>query len=325
MTSYPSTNSEKECLEKFKDFNWADQRWQTYLANLYPVPPANKIIKWKKKFYQKSVDPSFNIDWEIDPPPDHRPTPSTPFTGTTGPVSISPLKIPAATTLVTAFVLSLLYLLPFNPYALRVYMWAWGSYLAGLLLELGAKHGRPRCAVAWWQAVVMEDTGQMLLFMFFTVTHTRNPLLLVPLAITAAIITTDTLLLCRYKLPTFISQKEHLFDQMIMFNAKRLRWMQIRSDFEIGLGAVLLLLILFTGGSGILSVFLYFHFIKLRYSMSGFTITTFTKIDDKLTSLTQSPLCPGMVGYLYPKIRGFCRSLVAPPAAGGGGRLCTVQ
>ena len=39
--------------EKFVCFDWsASQEWQEYLASLYPTPPLNKLLKWKKKFYK---------------------------------------------------------------------------------------------------------------------------------------------------------------------------------------------------------------------------------------------------------------------------------
>lgn len=39
--------------EGFVCFDWAaSEAWQEYLSNLYPTPPLNKLLKWKKKFYK---------------------------------------------------------------------------------------------------------------------------------------------------------------------------------------------------------------------------------------------------------------------------------
>lgn len=39
--------------ENFVCFDWArSAAWQEYLMNLYPTPPLNRLLKWKKKFYK---------------------------------------------------------------------------------------------------------------------------------------------------------------------------------------------------------------------------------------------------------------------------------
>lgn len=39
--------------QNFVCFDWAtSDAWQEYLMNLYPTPPLNKLLKWKKKFYK---------------------------------------------------------------------------------------------------------------------------------------------------------------------------------------------------------------------------------------------------------------------------------
>ncbi|CDJ61606.1 hypothetical protein, conserved [Eimeria maxima] len=49
--------------EKFVCFDWsASQEWQEYLASLYPTPPLNKLLKWKKKFYKTHQDSSFDVN-----------------------------------------------------------------------------------------------------------------------------------------------------------------------------------------------------------------------------------------------------------------------
>ncbi|CDI77262.1 hypothetical protein, conserved [Eimeria acervulina] len=49
--------------EKFVCFDWgASQEWQEYLASLYPTPPLNKLLKWKKKFYKAHEDSSFDVN-----------------------------------------------------------------------------------------------------------------------------------------------------------------------------------------------------------------------------------------------------------------------
>eukprot|EP00922_Rhytidocystis_sp_ex-Travisia-forbesii_P050106 GHVS01074544.1.p1 GENE.GHVS01074544.1~~GHVS01074544.1.p1 ORF type:complete len:326 (+),score=22.07 GHVS01074544.1:119-1096(+) len=320
-------------VKKFTDFDWSDPSWQSYLSGLYPLPPAHKILKWKKKWYIKNVDSGFDISWE---PTDcssgpSQPSAAPPTTTPAGaqrsnPTQLSLMKSTSTVSFVTAVTLSIIYTVPILGTAPKVYVGAMLCYLAGLLCDLGCKYGRPQMSMSWWQPLFVEDSGQMLMYMFFTVLIVRNPLSFIPLAITAAIHTSETFVVYKEQLPTYIKNNQKLSNAATSFHSQRMRWMQLRADAEVALGVVLILLAFVTGGSGLLACFLYFHFMKIRYSMSGFTNSTFRKIDTKITSLTNSPYCPGAVRYIYTKISALASSLVAPPtAAGGGGRSCTIQ
>merc|ERR1719409_947781 len=50
---------------KFEAFAWeSDEGWQGYLSNLYPQPSAGQLLKFKKKWYKKNVDPDFDDTYE---------------------------------------------------------------------------------------------------------------------------------------------------------------------------------------------------------------------------------------------------------------------
>merc|ERR1719323_943784 len=53
-----------EGYQKFIDFDWSDERWQNYLNGLYPPPNNKQILKFKKKWYKKTVDPNFDDTYE---------------------------------------------------------------------------------------------------------------------------------------------------------------------------------------------------------------------------------------------------------------------
>ncbi|EPT28406.1 family UPF0121 protein [Toxoplasma gondii TgCatPRC2] len=49
--------------EAFLSYDWAKSaKWQAYLDSLYPTPPLNKMMKWKKKFFKTHEDPTFVPD-----------------------------------------------------------------------------------------------------------------------------------------------------------------------------------------------------------------------------------------------------------------------
>ncbi|CAE7649117.1 unnamed protein product, partial [Symbiodinium sp. CCMP2456] len=58
--------------ERFVSFDWADERWRAYLNGLHPPPTQEQIVKYKKKWYKKHVDPNF--DDRYVPPSEPAPT-----------------------------------------------------------------------------------------------------------------------------------------------------------------------------------------------------------------------------------------------------------
>lgn len=54
----------EEKYKKFREFNWKENKdWQKFYSDLYPKPPQSKILKYKKIFYRKNIDPDFDIDY----------------------------------------------------------------------------------------------------------------------------------------------------------------------------------------------------------------------------------------------------------------------
>jgi hypothetical protein len=55
----------EEKYKNFSAFDWVNSNeWQTYFDNLYPTPPGNKVLYYKKKFYKLKIDPEFDLDYE---------------------------------------------------------------------------------------------------------------------------------------------------------------------------------------------------------------------------------------------------------------------
>jgi len=53
-----------EGYQKFLEFDWSDERWQTYLDGLYPPPNHKQVLRFKKKWYKKNVDSDFDDTYE---------------------------------------------------------------------------------------------------------------------------------------------------------------------------------------------------------------------------------------------------------------------
>ena len=59
------TSSNQEHKEtQFKAYDWsANERWQQYLKNVYPMPPLPRLEKMKRKWYKNNVDKDFDADF----------------------------------------------------------------------------------------------------------------------------------------------------------------------------------------------------------------------------------------------------------------------
>merc|ERR1740121_3031217 len=49
---------------EFNLFDWSDERWQAYLSGIYPPPNYKQLLKFRKKWYKRTIDPEFDVDYE---------------------------------------------------------------------------------------------------------------------------------------------------------------------------------------------------------------------------------------------------------------------
>lgn len=51
--------------KEYEKFDWTlNDKWQIYLNNIYPVPPRDRLLKMRKKWYRDNVDKDFDINYE---------------------------------------------------------------------------------------------------------------------------------------------------------------------------------------------------------------------------------------------------------------------
>ena len=49
---------------EFIRYDWNNSvEWKNYLENIFPSPPQNRILHYKKKFYKLKIDPDFDINY----------------------------------------------------------------------------------------------------------------------------------------------------------------------------------------------------------------------------------------------------------------------
>uniref|UniRef100_A0A7S1AJV5 Uncharacterized protein n=1 Tax=Noctiluca scintillans TaxID=2966 RepID=A0A7S1AJV5_NOCSC len=314
-----------ESYDKFLDFDWANEGWQTYLSGLYPTPKISQILKFKKKWYKRNIDKDF--DETYDPP--------TIATTTTSGATTNPeawnanpfmkaaagdgdrwaTKGPKGLICFAVYTVALGMTVAaaagaFPPYQALV------ALVAAFVLEIVAKYGI-KFKTEWLQAVLMDDVGVMPTMLLTLLAPGMHPVLricaLVPPFLTA-VLSFAQISQAHERVPRFI----HNFFAPLSETSARYQVMQVRADIEVGLGVILLVSV-FLFRSAPLCALLFWNFMILRYMISPWTQASFRKIDSLFSPvLSRIPL----VSTLYTKTKNLVYSFVDPSSKRKG--MCSI-
>jgi len=273
----------EEKYQKFTDFDWTDERWQTYLSGLYPAPNYKQVLKFKKKWYKKNIDAEFDESYE--------PGQSAP-TNASGGANFNPSDIRGeysnkwtnaglkAVVCVCVYVLglgigvgSMLGLCPTTQ--------ALGVLVGGFIVEILVKHGI-KFSTEHLQTVVMDDVAMMPFMGVIYVapgTHRAVPVLaLVPLAITALLSLGEIFKASRVLSGLRLARAFAPLSEI----STRYKLMQARADGEVMLGIFVVVGIFWKLTSPII-IFCHWNFLMMRYTVSPWTQAAFRKIDGILS------------------------------------------
>lgn len=323
---------ENEAYQNFLDFDWSDDRWQKYLESLYPPPNHKQILKFKKKWYKKSIDPDFDESYE---PP--APEPTVNFTnsssgseGSTSYASAAPQPNfpsspyadgtkwatmgPKATICFVAYSCSLIMAIGASAGAFPSYQ-ALVVLVSAFVLEILAKYGL-KFKTEYVHSVLLDDVGVMPIMSLTLLTPGLHPWIrmfaLVPSSITALMSFAQI-----SKAHAKLDQRIRDFFSPLAEAAARYQLMQVRADVEVALGFVLIGGV-FTARAAPISALLFWNFMMMRYMMSSWTQATFRKIDKTL-----SPVLGNLPGISngYSALKRGLYSFVNPESKRAG-RLC---
>jgi len=316
-----------EGYKKFQDFDWSDARWQTYLSGLYPQPKHQQVLKYKKKWYKRTIDPEFDDTHEP-------PSVSTSASGNAGPSTRSGAGSSTGPPFVDddgsrwstmrskATICMIAYSMAMTMSA-GAFAGALPAYQAILLLvgafilEILAKYGL-KFNQQYLQSIVLDDVSAMPFMALTALTpglhQTIRTLALVPPFITALLSFAQ---ICKFhaNVPAFI---RNFFSPLAEISA-RWRAMQARADLEVGLGFVIVGGV-FMGRAAPISALLFWNFMMMRYMMNEWTKASFRKIDGVLNPILGK--IPG-ISRLYEMLKHGLYSFV-DPESGRSGRLCTI-
>jgi len=296
----------EEAKKKFLEFDWKDARWQSYLSGLYPTPPQKSIIKFKKKWFQKTIDANLDLNWDPSAAPEPTQQQGQRPAGGAAPgagYQYGQPQIPAMkpSEITTTFVLYLVAVCGCiaNIFGLISPIYCMAIMVMCMGFECFAKY-RIQFNTEWLRKVFLDEVGQNL-FMVPSLYVMKND------AVTSFLSTVPILLSCVLalgqlskqgpKVPGFILQRLQPLGEVQM----RYQIMELRADMEVSLLVVLLLLPFF-GRYEIISLVVYSQYLLFRYKLNAFTQQSMRKIDTRISPIL-SKIGPVFKGYNWIKAK----------------------
>lgn len=316
-----------EGYQKFLDFDWSDDRWQTYLNGLYPPPNHKQVLKFKKKWYKKTIDSDFDDTYE---PPSSMPSSSSGSAGGTGGASSASnpfdgvysdgsrwaIMGPKATICFVAYAVSLTVAVGavagvFPPYQALVVL------VSSFVLEILAKYGL-KFNTQYLHSVLLDDVGVMPIMALTLLTPGLHPgirmFALVPPSLTA-LLSFSQICKVHTRLPNVVRD---FFSPLAEVSA-RYQVMQGRATAEVALGFVLIIGV-FTVRAAPITALLFWNFMMMRYMMSPWTKASFRKIDSFVDPVLSK--IPG-ISHGYAAMKRSLYGFVDPESRRAG-RLCNI-
>jgi len=313
-----------EEYQEFLNFDWSDEGWQSYLKGLYPPPTGKQALKFKKKWYKRNVDPSFDEGYE---PPQ---APTTPpgggaATGSSSAPSGPPPRLLAqfadgsrwavmeakATICFMAYVVALTTAVGGASGAFPAYQ-ALVVLMGAFVLELLAKYGL-KFNSAYLHSVLLDDVGVMPLMSVTLLTpglHWAIRILALIPASSTALLSFGQICENHRRLPARLKE----FFSPLAGARARYQLMKFRAHVEVVLGAVLVFGV-FTATAAPFSALLFWNVMIMRYIMSSWTQEVFRTIDGAL-----DPFLGRIPGGGYAALKRLVFSFVDPDKRRGGNK-----
>ena len=303
----------EEKYKKFKEFNWVESKeWQSYYTNIYPTPPPQKILRYKKKFYRNKIDPDFDIDYK--PPNEEE---SNTYSGSNTSSSYSSNSntnannsyqeytteqafetYRAAQTLAnpiysfplqlieTFFLLLFLISLPLRYKSVLI------GFIAFLIRTIRLI-GIPKFNITYLQAFIMNDSCHILLYTIQTITDRINYYMLLPVTVTAIIALCDNIKSMNLPVGGMIKYVD-------LVNNKKEEIIQSRSHIEVAIGFISIIGI-FLKINSIFTPIIYWQLMRVRYTLNPYIRKSFSDFNKLADVIKNSDKCPGILKFIIDK------------------------
>ena len=284
--------------EKFKQFqayDWVNcPEWRIYYDNLYPIPPGNKVIYYKKKFYKLKVDNNFDLNYDPQPQEENKPFEKIPerYTPKVGKKSIfDQLCACIEGFLIMTFLFGIVFRLNANLPALL-------SLLIGLLRRIGF----PTFSRNYLSNCLHNQEFQMIIYFLILSFNGKNYFLFsYPISLLLLIN------ICEY-----FKFYLMIFKFLIKYFERILVWkdfiLDVKAKFEIAVGFYIIAS-LRINFSSIFSCILYLNYLRAMYYFNMMTSNAIASVNRLLLRIKNHSNCPNIIIFLIDLIQRLGCSL----------------
>jgi hypothetical protein len=253
-----------EQIKKFREFNFIeDPKWQEYWSRLDPVPPMDRLLKLRKRWYKANIDKDFDVEADLEKAEaeasnaqqsQYRPAPAQPaetraFSGHKLYHFEGLLKLAF---FIISFVAQFVDRLHFVNLAIGVLTCALAVY---------RQHGAVQLSKEYAQAVISNEFGVGIFYLLalFTI-QSRGPFIYLPIMAHFLIGVSEFALRTDYRLLKISKIAGFLEGVQMLKNDIKLA----KAYFEF-FNLFYFILLIALGKIGILFIIIYLNFIKMKF------------------------------------------------------------
>lgn len=307
-----------ESIEKFLKHDWkTDEKWKLYLSNLFPSPSLDNIEKYKKKYFQKNVDPSFDINYETKqsevPTKNYQNTPypntqqsqtynTNEHNYTNGKLTfcIFFYYIFILCISIVYFVLLMLNISYHKKFGIVLSVLYFFSFLG--LLCLDYKSQKQNFS---WINFFSSEKGQYLSYSILLFFIKDAFLVFLPIFLTLLMNTYMIYKKIKHYLPEQIREHPYINKMSALMDEKIIQIYLLRSNVEIYNLFFIFICLLFRRVS-LLNLIIYLHFFKLKYtSTDPYFHACYSKNGEVIRQYLSHPMVPNACLQIYNKIAHY--------------------
>ena len=301
----------EEKYKKFKEYNWENsQEWHSYYENIYPTPPPNKILRYKKKFYRNKIDPDFDIEYSPTNEKEENNHKNSNSNGTntnsnntksnyyysnySKNSSTSLIKTPILN-IETILMILLLFSLPLK-YNTKLI-----SIICFLIRSIRLV-GKPKYDLVYLKQLLKNESFQTVIFSIEILFDKFNYFLLVPIVISTVVALSENIKMYQLNINSINNMNDLIYN-------KKEDILQDKSDIELGIFLALFVGIFLNINSMIIFV-VHIQVLYIKYFFDYRLQRSFNKLNTYVNNFKNDNNCPPFIKNIIEKIQSFLENLI---------------
>ena len=299
----------EEKYKKFKEYNWENSKeWHSYYGNIYPTPPPNKILRYKKKFYRNKIDPDFDIEYSPTNEKEENNHQNSNSNGTntnsnnntksnyyySKNSSTSLIKTPLLN-IETILMILLLFSLPLK------YNTKFISIICFLIRSIRLV-GKPKYDLAYLKQLLKNESFQTVIFSIEILFDKFNYFLLVPIIISTVVALSENIKLYQLNISSINNMNDLIYN-------KKEDILQDKSDIELGIVLALFIGIFLNINSMIIFI-IHIQVLYIKYFFDYRLQRSFNKLNTYVNNFKNGNNCPPFIKNIIEKIQSFLENLI---------------